>query len=109
MKKFLAPLLALMLVMAVAVPSASADEHGWRGRGDWGERHESHDCVGCALVGGIVLGGILGSALAGGYTAPPPAYSPPPPACYTQPGYWTQVPGPGGYQNAWVPPQTVCQ
>ncbi len=109
MKKLLVPLLAILLVASVSVPPAGAAEHGFRGG-----RHESHEgCVGCALFGGLVLGGILGSALAGAYAPPPPVYAPPAPACYTQPGYWTQVPRsvPGGYtyQNVWVPPQTVCQ
>lgn len=27
------------------------------------------------------------------------------PSCYTQPGYW----GWDGWQQMWVPPQTVCQ
>ncbi len=41
---------------------------------------------------------------------------PPPPAltCYTQPGYWSQVPytstaGFIAYQSVWVPSQTVCR
>ena len=117
MKKLLVLLVVILLVAAVSAPPASAAERGWGGRSDWGERHESHGgggCFGCALFGGLVLGGILGSALAGAYASPPPVYGPPPPTCYSQPGYWTQVPRsvPGGYttyQNVWVPPQTVCQ
>jgi hypothetical protein len=118
MKKFLIPLLAILLVTGVSVSSASAAwGPGWHGRG--GERQEFHDrggCIGCAFVGGLVLGGVLGGVLAAPYLAapPPPAYLTPAPACYTQPGYWSQVPytGAGGYtmyQNVWVPPQTVCQ
>ncbi len=62
----------------------------------------------------VVLGGVLGGALAAPYYAPPPFYVAPQPYCYTQPGYWSQVPayGYGGYttyQNVWVPPQTVCR
>lgn len=120
MRKLLVPLLAIVLVAAVSVPPASAAPWGHGGRGDWGERHEFHGgrgCFGCAFVGGLVLGGVLGGVLAAPYYAAPPAppaYAPPPPTCYTQPGYWSQVPyaGPGGYttyQNVWVPPQTVCQ
>ncbi len=84
--------------------------------GGWGHRHHFHHrgCVGCGFVGGLVLGGVLGGALAAPYYAPPPFYVAPQPYCYTQPGYWSQVPayGYGGYttyQNVWVPPQTVCR
>ncbi len=119
MKKFLIPLLALVLVTAAAVPPASAAwGRGWSGQGGSGERHDFHGgggCVGCGFLGGLILGGILGQVLAAPYYAPPPVYAAPsPPNCYTQPGYWSQVPvaGPGGYiayQNVWVPPQTVCR
>ena len=119
MKKLLVPLLAIVLVATVLVPPTSAATWGRGGRGGWGERHEFHGgggCVGCALVGGLILGGIVGGVLAAPYYAapPPPVYAPPPPTCYTQPGHWAQVPdaGPGGYttyQTVWVPPQTVCQ
>ena len=115
MKKLLVPLLAIALVAAVLVPPAGAAPWGRGGR----EGHEFHGgdgCVGCALVGGLILGGVLGGLLAAPYYAAPPApvYGPPSPTCYTQPGHWAQVPfaGPGGYptyQNVWVPPQTVCQ
>ncbi len=110
MKKFLVPLLALMLVAAVSVPPASADR-GWEGR-DRGAPHEFHN--GGAFLGGLLLGGVLGGILGAPYAAPPPVYVTPPPACYTQPGYWTQVPHvrPDGYttyHNVWVPPRTVCQ
>jgi hypothetical protein len=118
MKKFVIPLLALVLV-AVAVPPASAAwGRGSSGPGGWGERHETHrggGCVGCGFLGGLILGGILGGVLAAPYYGPPPVYAvPPPPTCYIQPGYWSLVPvaGPGGYvtyQNVWVPPQTVCR
>ncbi len=63
----------------------------------------------------VVLGGALGGVVAAPYSAPPPiSVVPPPPTCYTQPGYWSQVPytAPGGtitHQNVWVPPETVCQ
>ncbi len=119
MKKLLAPLLALVLVAGVSVPTASAAWGGrWHGRGGWGERHDFHrdrGCVACGVIGGLILGGIIGGALAAPhYASPPPVYAPPPPACYTQPGYWSQVPyaGPDGYtvyQNVWVPPRTVCE
>jgi len=119
MKKFLIPLLAILLVAGVSVSPASAAPWDRGDRGGWREHHEFHGgpgCVGCAFVGGLVLGGVLGGVLAAPYLAapPPPVYSPPPPACYTQPGYWSQAPytGPGGYtmyQNVWVPPRTVCQ
>jgi hypothetical protein len=44
------------------------------------------------------------------YYSPPP---PPPPSCYTEPGYWSQVPytnefGFTTYQSVWVPARTVC-
>jgi hypothetical protein len=119
MKKLLVSLLAIVLVTGVSLPTASAAWGGWHGREGWGERHDSHrggGCVGCAILGGLVLGGILGGALAAPYySAPPPVYAPPPPTCYTQPGHWEQVPAytaPNGYttyQNVWVPAQTVCQ
>ena len=119
MRKLLIVLLALGIVAAVAVSPASADQ-GWHGRGGWGVRHEVHrggGCVGCGFVGGLFLGGALGAALAAPYFYAPPApvyVGPPPPACYTQPGYWSQVPytsygGYTTYQNVWVPPQTVCR
>src|SRR3989304_4664865 len=134
MKKLLSILLALGMVAAVAVSPASADR-GWHGRGGGGVRHEVHrgggcvgcgfvggpppgggGCVGCGFVGGLLLGGALGAAMAAPYYYAPPApvyVAPPPPACYTQRGYWSQVPytsygGYTTYQNVWVPPQTVC-
>lgn len=92
MKKILVSLLAIVLVAALLVPPASATPWGRDARGGWGERHEFHGgrgCVGCALFGGLVLGGILGGVLAAPYyAAPPPVYATPPPTCYTQPGYW---------------------
>jgi hypothetical protein len=44
------------------------------------------------------------------YSPPPP---PPPPSCYTEPGYWMQVPYTDGfgytqYRSVWVPSRTVC-
>ena len=119
MKKLLIPILVVALVAVVSVPQADADGgRGWGSRGGRVERHEYRGgggCVGCALVGGLVLGGIIGGLLAAPhYAAPAPVYTPPPPTCYTKPGYWTQVPysrTPGftTYQNVWVPPQTICQ
>jgi hypothetical protein len=120
MRKFLVPLLAGVLLLTISAAPASA---AWGGRGGWGG-HEVHrgGCVGCGFVGGLVLGGVVGGLLGGAlaapaYAAPLPVYAPAPPpprACYTQPGYWSQVPtvGPGGYalyQNVWVPAQTICQ
>ncbi len=120
MKKLLVPLLALVLVAGISIPTADAAwGGGWHGRWGRGERHEfhrGHGCVACGFLGGLVLGGIVGGALAAPYYAPPATVyaPPPPPACYTQPGYWSQVPhtDPYGYityQNVWVPPQTVCE
>jgi len=116
MRKFLVPLLAGLVLVTVSVVPASAD---W-GRGGF-RGHEVHR-GGPGFIGGLVVGGVLGGLVGGAlaapvYAGPPPVYAPaplPPRACYTQPGYWSQVPsvGPGGYtvyQNAWVPPQTVCQ
>ena len=45
------------------------------------------------------------------YYSPPP---PPPPSCYTELGYWSQVPytnelGFTTYQSVWVPARTVCR
>ena len=114
MKKLLVPLLAIVLVTGVSLPTASAAWGGWHGRG--GGDHRGGGCVACGVLGGLVLGGILGGALAAPYySAPPPVYAPPPPTCYTQPGHWEQVPAytaPNGYttyRNVWVPAQTVCQ
>jgi hypothetical protein len=119
MKRFLILLLAIVLVAVVSVPPAgAAGGRGWGdrgGRGEWHEIRGGGGCVGCALLGGLVLGGILGGVLATPhYAAPPPVYAPPPPTCYTQPGYWAQVPYTSSgwfttYQNVWVPPRTVCQ
>jgi hypothetical protein len=116
MKKLLVLLLAVVLVVAVSAPPASADgARIWQGRGGWGGEHMYHGggCVGCGFLGGLLLGGILGGVLAAPYVAPPPV-SAPEPTCYVQPGYWAQVPyaRPDGYtmyRNVWVPPQTVCR
>ena len=115
MKKLLSALLAIVLVAAVSVVPASADP-GWHGRGGWGERHEFRGGGGFlpGYAFGAVTGLVLGEVLAGPPYAAPVYVTPLPPACYTQPGYWSQapVPGPGGYtayQNVWVPPQTVCR
>ncbi len=110
MKKFLIVLLASVMVAAVSVPPASARD--WHRHG--GFHHRGGGCVGCAFVGGLVLGGVLGGVLAAPYYAPPPpVYVAPPPYCTRRPGYWSQVPyttygGYTTYQNVWVPPQTVC-
>ncbi len=104
-----------MIAMVAVPPATAAEGRGWGRRGAWGGRHEDHHgCVGCGFLGGLLLGGVLGGVLAAPYVAPPPAYAPPPPVCYTQPGYWSQVPylRPDGYteyRGVWVPPQTVCQ
>lgn len=124
MKKFLGALLAMMLVAAVAVPTATAggDRPFHRGR----HFHHGHGCYGCGFGLGFFSGAVVGGALAGPYYyhpyyyAPyptyvaPPVYVAPPPSCATQPGYWQQVPlsDSGGYttyQNVWVPGQTVCR
>lgn len=122
MKKFLIVLLAIVLVTAVFVPTASA----WRRGG----------CFGCGFGFGVLTGAVVGSALAWPfyyppypyyYNAPypyygvpptyygvPPAYAVPQPYCYTQQGYWQQAPVSNGggfttYQSVWVPPQSVCR
>ena len=114
MKKLLSALLAVALVAALSAAPASADP-GWGGRG-WGHRHEFHGGGGFfpGYAFGAVTGLLLGGALFPPRYAAPVYVTPLPPACYTQPGYWSQapVPGPGGYttyQNVWVPPQTVCR
>ena len=111
MRKSLAiTLVSTLLLTLVTVAPAMAE-----GRGEWGARHEfHHGCVGCGFLGGLVLGGVLGGALAAPYVAPPPVYAAPPPACYTQPGYWGRAPyvrpdGYTDYRDVWVPPQTMCQ
>jgi hypothetical protein len=123
MKKVLGVLLAIVLVTAVLVPTADA----WRGGGHHGGGFRGgHGCFGC----GFGLGFFSGAVLAGPYynspyNSPyysppypyygaPPAYAAPEPSCYTQPGYWQQVPmsSSGGfttYQNVWVPQQSVCR
>ena len=102
--------LALAFAVASAVPVLPAQAY----RGDYHHEHGDRDrgCVGCGFVGGLVVGGILGSLLGAPYAVPPPVYDPPP-ACYMRPGYWSQVPvvRPDGfttYQNVWVPPQSLC-
>ncbi len=107
MKKLLIVLLAIVMVAAVSVPTASADR-GWHHRGG--------GCFGCGFGLGFFSGAVVGGALAAPYYYPPPpvyVYTPPPPRCFTQPGYWSQVPYTGyngytTYQSVWVPPQTVC-
>ncbi len=122
MKKLLPVLLAVVLVMTVFVPTASA----WRRGG----------CFGCGFGFGFFTGAVVGTALAApfyyypryypyyyyppypyypaypSYVAPP-AYAAPQPSCYSQQGYWQQAPVSSGgfttYQNVWVPPQTVCR
>ncbi len=117
MKKLSVLLLAFVLVAAVSAPPVSADGGRiWQGRGGWGEQHAyrgDDGCVGCGVLGGLILGGILGGVLAAPYAAPPPVYAPPP-TCYAQPGYWARVPCPRpdgytAYRNAWVPPRTACR
>ncbi len=117
MRKTLAiTVVSALLVAGVTVPLASAaGARGVEGRGAWEGQHEARGgCVGCGFLGGLLLGGLLGGVLAAPYAAPPPVYAPPPPVCYTQPGYWSQMPylrpdGYTGYRAVWVPPQTVCQ
>ncbi len=126
MKKLLSALLAIVLVAAVSVPTASARG----GRGFHGGRHfrGGHGCFGCGFGFGFFTGAVLGGVLAAPYYyrpypyyyppypyyGAPPVYGAPQPYCYTQPGYWQQVPmsSSGGYttyQNVWVPQQTVCR
>ena len=122
MKKFLGLLLAIVLVVAVSVPTASA----WGGRGfhGGGRFQGGRGCFGCGFGFGFFSGAVLGGAWAAPSYAPypypyyyygaPPVYAPPQPYCSTQPGYWQQVPlaSSGGfttYQNVWVPEQTVCR
>jgi hypothetical protein len=105
MKKIGVLLLALGVVTAVAVPSASA----WGGGGH-GFRHGG-GCFGCGFVGGLVLGGVLSAPYS--FYAPPLVYVAPAPVCTTRQGYWAPVPftnhGRYTYRNVWVPQQTVCR
>ncbi len=123
MKKVLVILVAVLLVVGiVAPPAALAWDRGWHGgyRGHGGHwRHGGYGGHGGFWPGyafGAFTGLVLGGALAAPYYAAPPPYfyAPPPPSCYTQGGYWTQVPyisygGYTTYQNVWVPAQTVCR
>ncbi len=119
MKRLLIPVLAILLVAAVSVPTASARGGHGRFHGGW---HRGGGCFGCGFGLGFFSGAVLGGALAAPYYyyppypyyVAPPAYAPPQPYCYTQPGYWQQVPmsSDGGYttyQNVWVPQQAVCR
>ncbi len=104
MNKLLIVLLAIVMVAAVSVPTASADR-GWHHRGG--------GCFGCGFGLGFFSGAVVGGALAAPYYAPPPVYVVPRPSCYTQPGHWSVLPytsynGYTTYQNVWVPPQTIC-
>jgi hypothetical protein len=116
-RKLLVVLLAIVMLAAVSVPTASAWDGGRHGRNAWGHRpvfhHRGGGCVGCAFVGGLVLGGVLGGVLAAPYYTPPPVFVAAPPYCRTRPGFWSRVPystygGYISYQSVWVPPQTVC-
>ena len=126
MKKFLSALLAIVLVAAVLVPMADArgGRGGFHGGGGF---HRGHGCFGCGFGFGFFSGVVLGGALAAPYYYYPyyypyngpygsPYYYPPAPQpnCYTQQGYWSQVPmsqdsGFTTYQNVWVPGSTVCR
>ena len=121
MRKRLIPILIVMLVTVLAVPVASADmRHPRYSRSPQPTRsisHESRGCIGCALIGGLLLGGILGglvasSAYAEAVAAPPPP--PPPTSCVTRGGHWTRVeyrghPWRTSYRDVWVPAKTVCR
>jgi len=73
MKKGLLIMLALALVATVTVPALSyADGHGGHHYNGWGYAG--------AAVGGLLLGTMIGSAL-----APPVYYAPPPPPVYYAP------------------------
>ncbi len=87
MKKLVIVLLAIVMVGAVSVPTASAF-HAWWHWG-WGPVYPP-------------------------YSPPPaPIYVPPSRTCYTEPGHWSEVPytndlGFTTYQRVWVPERTVC-
>ncbi len=89
MKKLLIVLLAILMVAGVSVPTASAYHAWWH----WPPFTPDYPP----------------------YPPPPARYVyVPPPSCYTQPGYWTQVPytnefGFTSYQSVWVPARTVCR
>jgi len=121
MRKRLIPILIVMLLTVVTVPVASADmRHPRNSRGAQATRSITRGgggCIGCALIGGLVLGGILGGLVASSVnaeavSAPPPP--PPPPSCITRGGHWTRVeyrdsPWRTSYRDVWVPAKTVCR
>lgn len=111
MRKLAVIVMTVLLVVGIAAPAPALARGGfWPG-------------FGVGAFTGLILGGALAAPYyyhpyyyAPYYYAPPPPayYYAPTPACYTQPGYWQQVPytRDGGfttYQNVWVSPQTVCR
>ena len=95
MKKGLLIMLALALVATVTVPALSyADGHGGHHYNGWGYAG--------AAVGGLLLGTMIGSAL-----APPVYYAPPPPVYYAPPPPPPRVyyyPAPRAYYYPAPPP-----
>ncbi len=113
MKKLSTACLAALLVIGMTAP-ALAWGHGHPG--GWGHRGGWHGGFWPGYAAGAFTGLAFEALAAPYYSVPPvPVYvAPPPPTCYTQPGYWTQVPlteqdGFTTYQNVWVPGGTVCR
>jgi len=121
MKKRVISILGIVLVIALMVPAASAETryppYSRNGQATKSISRQSHGCVGCALIGGLVLGGILGGLVATSVNAEAHSAPPPPPAprsCVTRGGHWTRVeyrenPWRTNYRDVWVPAKTVCR
>lgn len=114
MKKFL--LVGVTALSFALAPTVSfARDHGWRGdrwRGDRHYKHRDNDDAIVAGVAGLVIGGLIGSAISNNrndryddrYYAPPPrAYGPPPPDyrynSYGDDGYYTDGYNGGSYNS----------
>ena len=88
--------IAISLIVLVFMLIAPATSHAWGRGGYYGHRGGYGWGIAGAAVGGLLLGSMIGNALAPPvyYAPPPPAYyAPPPPRAY----YYYPSPAPRAY------------